>query len=99
MFRGVSGHTGGQGEDNNDADSSDDESIMSRENENNTSNIPPNSGSDNHNRRTTSGGKNSRELDSSFGNRRVTGELQQHAYMMTVTSVLHPERRYWQHGS
>ena len=39
MFRGVSGHTGGQGEDNNDADSSDDESIMSRENENNTSNI------------------------------------------------------------
>ncbi|KAI2499769.1 hypothetical protein MHU86_14712 [Fragilaria crotonensis] len=73
MFRGVSGHTGGQGEDNNDADSSDDESIMSRENENNTSNIPPNSGSDNHNRRTTSGGRNSRELDSSFGNRRVTG--------------------------
>lgn len=104
MFRRLSGNTGEQGEDNNknDAYSSDDESITTRENENNTSNIPPNSGNhDNRNRRTTSGGRNSRELDSSFGNRRVTGgELQQqHAYMMSMASVLHPERRYWQHGS
>ena len=76
MFRRLSGNTGEQGEDNNknDADSSNDESITTRENENNTSNIPPNSGNhDNRNRQRTSGGRNSRELDSSFGNRRVTG--------------------------
>jgi hypothetical protein len=92
------GNRGDQGEDdNNDADSSDDESIIAGENENNISTVQPNSGNDDRNRQQPSE-RTSRE-DSFVSTRLVLGgAMQQHTYMMTIASVLHPERRCLQHG-